>query len=205
MTEEMVELTNIKIIDSNVFPEIPDLCYINSHKEGGIIEFTPETIFLYASRKQKDRPPRKCREEISLVDMLKKPPLNPGSVSSFLPGLSEMIASARNFVSITGYELIKILEKKPVLNATVLDHLLKHQELIPADLEGEKIFFWGTIYEGMDEELYVRYMNWGNDRKWRGELKCLDSYFDHDCMAALQSNLIPPAPWPIRAINWLLC
>ena len=204
MTVEAAKLTNINIIDSNACPKIPDFCYINSHKEGGIIEFTTETIFLYASRKQKARPPRKCLEEISLVDMLKNPTPNPGSVSSFFPGLSEMISSARNFVSITGYDLIKILENKPVLNATVMDHLLAHQELIPMELEGEKIFFWGTIYEGADEELYVRYMVSGLDHKWHSELACLEGNFDHDCMAALNSNLIPPDPWPLRVINWLL-
>lgn len=47
---------------------------------------------------------------------------------------------------ISGRELREKMSDKPVVNANVLDFLLKHPELIPDDWKARCIFFWGTIY-----------------------------------------------------------
>lgn len=73
---------------------------------------------------------------------------------------------------IQGKKLRKQLRGKPVLNANVLDYLLKNPDLIPEDWkEDEKgntryIFFWGTIYRDSVGGLYVRYLSWLVDGKW---------------------------------------
>lgn len=78
-----------------------------------------------------------------------------------------------------GHDLRKALEGKPVLNANVLDWLLKeeNQHLIPEEWKGKAIFFWGTIYHDSDDNLYVRYLYW-NDGQWSCFSLCLDSLWD---------------------------
>ncbi len=66
---------------------------------------------------------------------------------------------------IEGHKLRKELENEPVLNANVLDYLLKHPELIPEDWEEKYIFFWGTIYRDSDGDLCVRCLDW-DDGRW---------------------------------------
>jgi hypothetical protein len=47
-----------------------------------------------------------------------------------------------------GTQLREELRDKPVLNANVLDYLLKHQDLIPKEWEQEDfVLFWGTVYQ----------------------------------------------------------
>jgi len=69
----------------------------------------------------------------------------------------------QNDFTIRGYNLRKELENEPVLNANVLDYLLAHPELIPEEWKGKIVFFWGTIYRDLDDNLYVRYLYWGGD------------------------------------------
>jgi hypothetical protein len=66
--------------------------------------------------------------------------------------------------TIIGNDLRKELQGKPVLNANVLDYLLKHPELIPEEWKNQYIFFWGTIYRGSGGSLCVRYLGWRGDR-----------------------------------------
>jgi len=47
---------------------------------------------------------------------------------------------------IGGNDLRRQLQGKPVLNATVLDYLFEHPDLIPPSWEGQCVFFWGTVY-----------------------------------------------------------
>ncbi|HAS00297.1 MAG TPA: hypothetical protein DEA89_03345 [Candidatus Moranbacteria bacterium] len=69
--------------------------------------------------------------------------------------------------SIEGNKLRKKLEKMPILNANVLDYLLKNSQLIPEDWKGKAIFFWGTIYRRSDGGLYVRCLYWrGGQWDW---------------------------------------
>lgn len=55
-----------------------------------------------------------------------------------------------------GIDIRKELASEPVLNANVLDFLLAHNELIPEEWKGMKIYFWGTIYVGSGGGLLVR-------------------------------------------------
>ncbi len=62
---------------------------------------------------------------------------------------------------IGGNNLRKRLAGKSVLNANVLDYLLKNPHLIPEEWKGKCIFFWGTVYRYSDVNLCVRYLCWG--------------------------------------------
>lgn len=72
---------------------------------------------------------------------------------------------------IEGNKLRKELESKPVLNADVLDYLLKNPRLIPEDWKKDEnenthyIFFWGTIYRDSGGDLCVRCLYW-HDGRW---------------------------------------
>jgi len=77
-----------------------------------------------------------------------------------------------------GNDLRKELRRRPVLNANVLDYLLKNSHLIPEEWKGKYVFFWGTVYRLSHAHLYVRYLyfregRWSWDdhwlgRRWRG-------------------------------------
>jgi len=75
-------------------------------------------------------------------------------------------SSQQNGKSIEGNELRKELENESVLNANVLDFLLKHPELIPEEWKGKYVFFWGTVYRRSDGDLYVRCL-YRSDGRWR--------------------------------------
>lgn len=79
---------------------------------------------------------------------------------------------------IKGTELREELKSKPVLNANVLDCLLKpeNQHLIPEDWKGKHVYFWGTIYRDSDGSLYVRYLYWSGGR-WDWNYHWLGSDF----------------------------
>jgi len=62
--------------------------------------------------------------------------------------------------NISGHDLRKELQGKPVMNANVLDYLLAHPELIPESWKGQMVFFWGTIYRDSGGNLCVRYLGW---------------------------------------------
>ncbi len=68
---------------------------------------------------------------------------------------------------IEGNKLRKELASDPVLNANVLDYLLKfeNQHLIPEEWKDKYIFFWGTIYRDSDDNLCVRFLCF-NDGAW---------------------------------------
>lgn len=66
------------------------------------------------------------------------------------------------------------LEGQKVLNANVLDYLLKNPVLIPDEWKGKAIFFWGTIYRSYGA-LYVRYLYW-DESQWVWS----DSWMGHD-------------------------
>ena len=71
---------------------------------------------------------------------------------------------------IKGHALREELKNRPVLNANVLDYLLKNPYLIPDDWKGKRVFFWGTIYRNPEGFLYVRSLCWKDgkmDGYWR--------------------------------------
>ncbi len=52
-------------------------------------------------------------------------------------------------------EVFKTLDGLPIVNANVLDYLLKHPELVPDDWYD--VYFWGTLYRSLRSGLgYVR-------------------------------------------------
>lgn len=78
---------------------------------------------------------------------------------------------------LVGTELQKRLKDKPVLNANVLDYLLKNPYLIPEEWKGKYVFFWGTIYRNSSGNLYVRCLYFDGDR-WDWYDSWLDRRFD---------------------------
>ncbi len=82
------------------------------------------------------------------------------------------LARQQQIANIDCWALRGELRGKKVLNANVLDFLLKHPEFIPEHWKSKKILFWGTIYRGCYKEtrneLYVRYLSWsgGNANRW---------------------------------------
>ncbi len=99
--------------------------------------------------------------------------------------------SQRDEKSISGQKLRKELEKQKVLNANLLDYLIKNPQLIPEDWKvGENgktryIFFWGTIYRDSSDSLYVRYLYWGG-----GCWRCHYYWLDDDWSASDPSAVL---------------
>ncbi len=52
--------------------------------------------------------------------------------------------------NVKGYNLMENYAYDLTLNATVLDHLLAHPELIPKEWEEKSIIFLGTLYSNLD-------------------------------------------------------
>lgn len=78
---------------------------------------------------------------------------------------------------IEGSELRKELEGEKVLNANVLDYLLKNPRIVPKGWKGRYIFFWGTVYRNSDNEFCVRCLFW-RDGHWNdGDFGCFDSFY----------------------------
>ncbi len=81
-------------------------------------------------------------------------------------------------------ELLKELTDKPLLNANVLDYLLKNPHLIPKEWESKYVFFRGTIYRDSGDDLVVRCLHWHGD-EWGWNCARLGGYFRGDGPAAL--------------------
>lgn len=76
---------------------------------------------------------------------------------------------------IEGNKLRKELADRPVLNANVLDYLIRHPHLVPDEWKIDEqantryIYFWGTIYGDSDGRLCVRSLYFGSGRwSWGG-------------------------------------
>jgi hypothetical protein len=95
--------------------------------------------------------------------------------------------------TIKGHELRKEFAKKPVCNANLLDYLVEHPELIPEDWKLDKkgntrsIYFWGTIYRGLDGRLYVRHLYF-HEGLWQSDNDGLAAdWYSYDPAACLAS------------------
>ena len=93
---------------------------------------------------------------------------------------------------IDGNELYKELSCKPVLNANILDFLLKNPQLIPESWKQDEngtryIYFWGTIYRDPAGFLSVRDLYWDGGR-WQSHCHWLDfDWHDQSPAAVLAS------------------
>lgn len=83
--------------------------------------------------------------------------------------------------ALSGTKLSKAFAKMPVFNANLLDHLLKHQELISDEWsknekeESNRIIFWHTTYVDHNSNgLYVRLMVKIHSR-WYEDYICINS------------------------------
>lgn len=100
----------------------------------------------------------------------------------------------KNRGRIVGDELFLKLASLPVLDANVLDYLLKYPKLIPEswkiDDQGRPlyIFFWGTIFSTSDDRtLHVRHLSW-KDGEWQSNYSWLGSEcFENNVAAVLES------------------
>jgi len=92
--------------------------------------------------------------------------------------------------NIEGNKLREELKEKKVLNANVLDYLLKNSQIIPEEWKKDEkgntryIFFWGTIYRNADGDLYVRCLYW-SDGEWQWSYYWLGLAFNDNNPAAL--------------------
>lgn len=89
----------------------------------------------------------------------------------------------KNGKVVIGHDLRQELESESVLNACVLDFLLKNPHLIPEEWKGKSIFFWGTIYRNAIGNLYVPYLYW-NGGKWYSRFSWLGSDWNDNNPAA---------------------
>ncbi len=89
--------------------------------------------------------------------------------------------------TISGHDLHKELAGLPVLNANVLDYLLKNPEIIPESWKGQSIFFWGTIYRGSGGNLCVRGLCGVGGRWYWGCYWLDDRWRDHGPAAVYAS------------------
>lgn len=89
-----------------------------------------------------------------------------------------------------GHELRRELKGKPVLNACVLDYLLRHPEFIPTEWEKGVTYFWGTIFRNSDGLLCVACLRWYGGR-WYWDYSWLDDDWCDDgpaaCLASASS------------------
>ncbi len=105
-----------------------------------------------------------------------------GGQLAFDPNKIELYLSGeqKNGGVIGGNRLLKMLAKRPTLNANVLDYLLANPNLIPEEWKGKYVFFFGTIYRDSYGFLFVRCLRWGGDR-WYSDYHWLghDWYSSH--------------------------
>lgn len=103
----------------------------------------------------------------------------------------------KNDEVIGGHELRKELADKAVLNANVLEYLVKHPHLIPEMWKRRAVFFWGTIYRNLEGRLFVRCLVWLGHR-WHWYLRSLDDDWLDGWPAALRAM---PAGRQASSIN----
>lgn len=87
--------------------------------------------------------------------------------------ITRFLSEHQKMNSICGYDLQRELAGRRVLNATVLDYLLQHPELIPKGWKTTVTYFWGTIYRDSGGGSFVRFLYW-NGRRWGWNFDWLD-------------------------------
>ena len=115
-----------------------------------------------------------------------------GQIDLSTIALDLWLAEGQKSRYIEGHRLHMLLNNEAVLNATVLDHLLKHPELIPEEWYGQDkfVFFWGTIYRSPSGRLFVRCLT-GLNGKWSSVPDWLGNYWSSARPAAVLAS------WPL--------
>lgn len=98
-----------------------------------------------------------------------------------------LIDGQKNGGYVLGNNLRIKLATSQVMNANVLDYLLKNPGRIPEEWKGKVIFFWGTIYRNVDNWLFVRCLNWGG-YAWEENCHPLDLLFYESYPALILST-----------------
>jgi len=88
---------------------------------------------------------------------------------------------------IEGNELRNELKSLPVLNANLLDYLLKNTHKIPEEFKGKCVFFWGTVYGRKCGRFCVRYLCW-LDSAWCDSRLWLECGWYENQPAAILKN-----------------
>lgn len=79
------------------------------------------------------------------------------------------LAKRGMYENLFGSEVLDEIKDKHLMNANVLDHLLKNINLIPEEWKGKSVLFWGTVYRAdgyFDRESGVRCLNFHSDSGW---------------------------------------
>ncbi len=110
----------------------------------------------------------------------------------------ELFLAKGQLDGIVGHQLCRMLAEKPVLNANILDYLYEseNQHLIPKNWKGKCVYFLGDVYYcssddcssddcSSDDHLFVRYLYWDGDRRWRWGYCWLGCVFGGDNLAAV--------------------
>lgn len=99
----------------------------------------------------------------------------------------------QNGRTIDGNTLWQELKDKPVVNANLLNALLKpeNQHLIPEDWKGKYLFFWATHYRDADDDRCVRGLDW-DDGQWDWCFDWLDDHWYGNDPAVLAANPLVP-------------
>ena len=106
--------------------------------------------------------------------------------------------SQQNYGYPSGKKLWKELRSKQVLNANVLDYLLKNPYLIPEEWKKHTktiedwsainhILFWGTIYRDSQSRLCVRSLSFFG-KPWPGSFHLNDEYNQFQFAAILRNS-----------------
>ncbi len=85
-------------------------------------------------------------------------------------GLYRIPAQVRG-KSMQGYDLYNLLQDEPIVNANLLDFLLRHPHLIPDEWVSKWVYFWGTVY-------YIKYKDNEGIEKTDYVVRCLTTTVD---------------------------
>jgi hypothetical protein len=78
--------------------------------------------------------------------------------------------------ALKGLDLYQQIKDQPLLNAAVLEFLLRYPHLLPESWKDEEVAFLGTIYSNLDGRQGVRVLYWDKER-WDWEFADLDCHW----------------------------
>lgn len=90
---------------------------------------------------------------------------------------------------VVGVRLREELKELPVFNANLLDWLLlpENERLIPEEWQDKYVFFWGTIYEDENGDLFVRCL-YCREGAWDSCEHALEEYLDCNDLSVVSAS-----------------